>query len=57
MAPNVYFLFLQYENFAAIIYWHRNLYLVSACVLFKNNVLQSDTVPLHNKVNCYVMQA
>ena len=45
MAPNVYFGFLQYENFAAIIIGTEiNIY--SECALFQNNLLSSDTVPL-----------
>ena len=45
MAPNVYFGFLQYESFAAIIIGTEiNSY--SKCVLLQNNLLHSDTVPL-----------
>ena len=45
MAPNAYFGFLQYENFAAIIIGTEiNIY--SKCVIFKNDLLKSDTVPL-----------
>ena len=46
MAPNVYFGFLQYENFAAIIIG--TIINIYKCVglLFKNNLLASDTVPL-----------
>ena len=39
-----YFGFHQYENFAANILAHKLL--SSKCVLFENNVLPSDTVPL-----------
>ena len=45
MAPNVYFGFLQNENFAAIIIGTEiNIY--RKCVLFKITLLPSDTVPL-----------
>ena len=46
MTPNVYFGFLQYENFAAMIIG-TDIIISSKCVLFKNNSLPSDTVPLN----------
>ena len=46
MAPNVYFGFLQRENFVAIIIITTEINIYSKCVLFKNNLLQGDTAPL-----------
>ena len=47
MAPDVYFGFLQYENFAAIIIAQKLI--SSKCALFKNNLIPSDTVPLNSQ--------
>ena len=50
MAPHVYFGFLQYENFAAIIIGTEiNIY--SKCVLFQNNLLPSDAAPLNQALS------
>ena len=46
-AWNVYFGFLQYENFATIIIGTEINILVSLYYLKKNNLLPSDTVPLN----------
>ena len=46
MAPNVYFGFLQYENFVALIFGTEIIIYGNKCVLFQNNLLPNDTVPL-----------
>ena len=47
MAPNVYFRFHQYENFAAIIIGTEIKELISAYLL------SSDTVPLNENIEGY----